>query len=175
MKINNGGFFLPLGTVWGHAECWNYPSLSQLLERQKSCTSQKETLMYLFLVILNGYVWGFSIFLTVNKSHRKTKPNNELIPITSIVCVSKHWYTLLHCATELHSCPGAIKVDQWATLLHCVSHCFITMSTPIEAQSHLAVNTKWIMQCICVLISHCVLLFDRHLTRFWFTVKACNV
>ena len=51
--------------------------------------------MILYLVLI--WLAVFYIFLIVNKSHVQSQTNNELILLTSVVCVSKDWYVLFFC------------------------------------------------------------------------------
>ncbi len=60
--------------------------------------------MILLLAILQSFL---------NKSHEKTKTNNELILLINDICVFKAWYNLLLCAIYRHSCPQTII--NWVT------------------------------------------------------------
>ncbi len=70
-----------------------------------ACFSEKS-----WIHVCSGWFWwSFPISLLVNKSHEKTKTNNELILQTSLICVAKAWRILFLCDIELHCYSKTIK------------------------------------------------------------------
>lgn len=84
--------------VTGH-DCLNKRHFSSFRNNK---TFYFSYIMFLYFTI-EGYIRKYSIFcLLINKCHEKTKINNGLIPLTSIVCLSKAWFILFLCAIEIH-------------------------------------------------------------------------
>lgn len=68
-----------------------------------------ESKTFIFIKDKAGDVWF------VNKSDEKIKTSNELMLLTSVVCVAETWCSLHLCAVELHF--HISKTHQWSTLL----------------------------------------------------------
>lgn len=76
-------------------------------------------------------IWTFVCFLWVNRPHEKTKTSNELILLTTSLCVS-----LFLCYIKLHCCPETIKntaesltVALCDMFLHLYEHVYYSLHT----------------------------------------------
>lgn len=63
------------------------------------------------------------VFLIVDKSHERTKTNDELILLTKIVCVARE--NVFLCAIAFHCCPTGQRVYSHASGFMRPSHVYI--------------------------------------------------
>jgi len=106
--------------------------------------------MNIKIVILQVWGWRCSLFflLSRNPMKRINKINNELILLTSIVCVTKAWCSLFLCAIELHCWPRTIKntsvthiIAHWHVHYSEHKHCSLFSVNP----TYTYIYPKWVL------------------------------